>query len=82
MSKFRRSINPHLAGFLHIDLVVMVTCSMSLALVISLQNSNPMEISINAVPAVASLEQPRTAGLAPTDMTPVGIALESAPAYP
>jgi len=34
MRQFRRSIRPHLAGFLHIDLAVMTTCSLSLTLLL------------------------------------------------
>jgi len=35
MSEFRRSIRPHLAGFLHIDIAVMATCTISLLLILS-----------------------------------------------
>jgi len=36
MRQFKRSIRPHLAGFLHVDLAVMATCSMSLTLLLIL----------------------------------------------
>jgi len=36
MSQFKRSIRPHLAGFFHVDLAVMATCSMSLTLILIL----------------------------------------------
>lgn len=35
MSSFQRSIRPYLAGFLHIDLAVMTTCGISLALILT-----------------------------------------------
>ena len=54
MSKFRRSLSPYLAGYLRIDLTVISTCGMSLALVLFLQGSPDLKLPATSTPAVTA----------------------------
>ncbi|MFQ5636108.1 MAG: hypothetical protein ACE5G3_12365 [Gammaproteobacteria bacterium] len=75
MIRLRRSVQPYLAGFLRVDLAVMTTCGMSLALLLSVQAPRTPDASIIplqvATTAMSAAQPLRVASLSPVPGSPL-----------